>query len=463
MREFNKFAPSLVVEPYYGSQREREDIREVLSDKWSMIDVVVTTYNLATGSKEDFAFLKHGGFNVIVYDEGHMLKNSMSERFQKLMKLKANFRLLLTGTPLQNNLRELMSLLEFILPSIFVSKKEDLKYVFNQKTTTKDSSKNYNPLLSERAIANARKMMAPFILRRRKDQVLQHLPAKLQTMEYCDMVPSQKGVYDREIQRGKELREKATGRTVNILMALRKAAIHPMLFRSLYDGAKLQRMSKQIMREEVYATANRDYILEDMQVMSDFELNNLCQKFPSIKEFQLDDSMFLESGKVQKLGQILPDMIAEGGKVLIFSLFTQVLDLLEPVLSLWNIKFLRLDGQTAVDMRQDLIDKFYEEDSIPVFLLSTKAGGFGINLVCANHVIIFDQSFNPHDDKQAEDRAHRVGQEREVTVTRLIVRDTIEESMFLLAQNKLELDQTMSGDQIETKAISFIDKMVFEG
>jgi SWI/SNF-related matrix-associated actin-dependent regulator 1 of chromatin subfamily A len=462
MREFHKFAPTLVVEPYYGSQKEREETRHMLVTKWSEIDVIVTTYNLATVGKDDFSFLKHGGFNVIVFDEGHMLKNSMSDRFVKLMKLRANFRLLLTGTPLQNNLRELMSLLEFILPSIFVSKKEDLKYVFNQKTTTKDSTKSYNPLLSERAIEKAKKMMAPFILRRRKDQVLKHLPKKIHSLEYCHLSDSQKIVYQREIQRGIKLREAPGTRVANILMGLRKAAIHPMLFRSQYDDAELKVMAKEIMKEDAYVNANETYILEDMQVMTDFELNNLCRKFPSISKFQLDDSHYLDSGKVRKLGELLPGIIESGGKVLIFSLFTQVLDILEPILSMWNIKFLRLDGSTQVDMRQDLIDKFYEEDSIPVFLLSTKAGGFGINLVCANNVIIFDQSFNPHDDKQAEDRAHRVGQEREVNVIRLLTKDSIEESMYLLAQNKLELDQTMSGDQIENKAMSFIDKMVFE-
>lgn len=461
MREFNKFAPSLVVEPYYGSQREREDIRELLLSKWEDIDVIVTTYNLATGSKDDFSFLKHGGFNVVVYDEGHMLKNSTSDRFIKLMKLKANFRLLLTGTPLQNNLKELMSLLEFILPSIFVSEKEGLKYVFNQKASTKDSSKDYNPLLSQRAINKAKKMMAPFILRRRKDQVLKHLPPKIQDLQYCDMTPEQALIYDREIERGVSLKRQNNGKTANILMALRKAAIHPLLFRSIYDDDKLKIMAKDIMKEPQYATANETYIFEDMQVMTDFELNNLCVQFPSIDEFKLDEAAFLNSGKVAKLGHLLPEIIEQDGKVLIFSLFTQVLDILEPVLSMWDIKFLRLDGQTPVDMRQDLIDKFSEEESIPVFLLSTKAGGFGINLVCANHVILFDQSFNPHDDKQAEDRAHRVGQERDVTVTRLITRNSIEESMYQLAQNKLELDQTMSGDQIESKAISLIGDMVF--
>ncbi|CCH40522.1 hypothetical protein BN7_55 [Wickerhamomyces ciferrii] len=461
MREFRKFAPSFVVEPYYGSQLEREDMREVLTSRLDEIDVIVTTYNLATGNKDDASFLKYAGFNAIVYDEGHMLKNSASDRFQKLMKIRAKFRLLLTGTPLQNNLRELMSLLEFILPSIFVSKKEDLKYVFSQKARTYDNKPGYNPLLSERAISKAKKMMAPFILRRRKDQVLKHLPPKVNEIEKCEMVEAQKIVYQREIQRGIEMKQHKT-KVSNILMGLRKAAIHPLLFRRLYTDDKIKQMSKEIMKESVYADANQQYIYEDMEVMTDFELTKLCENFSSIQKHQVKPEEYLNSGKVKQLGKILPEIIAKDGKILIFSLFTQVLDILERVLSEWSIKFLRLDGGTSVEIRQDIIDKFYEEKTIPVFLLSTKAGGFGINLVCANTVIIFDQSFNPHDDKQAEDRAHRVGQLNPVKVIRLISENSIEENMYQLALNKLELDKTMSGEQIESKAVSYIEQMIFE-
>jgi SWI/SNF-related matrix-associated actin-dependent regulator 1 of chromatin subfamily A len=144
-----------------------------------------------------------------------------------------------------------------------------------------------------------------------------------------------------------------------------------------------------------------------------------------------------------------------------------MLDILERVLTIGNIKFLRLDGQTSVDTRQDLIDTFYDDDTIPVFLLSTKAGGFGINLVAANNVVIFDQSFNPHDDRQAEDRAHRVGQTSEVLVTRFISKGTIEENMLQLAENKLQLDQSISSSEVseskmEEKAVSMFEKILFD-
>lgn len=145
-------------------------------------------------------------------------------------------------------------------------------------------------------------------------------------------------------------------------------------------------------------------------------------------------------------------MKANGDRILIFSQFTQMLDILERVLNYMGITFVRLDGQTPVELRQPLIDKFYEETDITVFLLSTKAGGFGINLTCANTVIIYDLSFNPHDDKQAEDRAHRVGQTQDVRVIRLITKNTIEENILQLANTKLALDRSVSDDKEAEKA-----------
>ena len=177
----------------------------------------------------------------------------------------------------------------------------------------------------------------------------------------------------------------------------------------------------------------------------------------------------MESGKVSKLVEILKDIIFDRKeKVLVFSLFTQMLDILELVLSTMNIKFLRLDGSTQVNDRQALIDKFYEDKDIPVFILSTKAGGFGINLVCANNVVIFDQSFNPHDDKQAADRAHRVGQTKEVSITTLITKDSIEERILQLAQNKLALDTYISEDgkkgeeALENKVSDMLEDIIYD-
>lgn len=480
LREFHKFCPSLVVQAYYGLQAEREDLRYELAE--TQYDVLVTTYNLATGAPADFKFLKHQNFDMIVYDEGHMLKNSNSERYNKLMRLKAGFRLLLTGTPLQNNLKELVSLLAFMLPGLFVEKREDLQGLFNKKASV-DASGDYNPLLSQQAINKAKTMLTPFVLRRRKAQVLKYLPEKSHAIIKCAMTPSQREIYDTYIQQGKatraerERRKGLTGKeadearntpiatSLNVMMSLRKAAMHPLLFRRKFTDQMLQEMSLRIMGEPQYVEANRAYILEDMQIMSDYELNGLCEKFPrTLGKYVLDEACWHDSGKAAKLMEIIRDVMARGEKVLVFSLFTQMLDILEKVFSFALVPFLRLDGLTSVDTRQDIIDRFYEDGEIPVFLLLTKAGGFGINLIAANNVVIFDQLFNPHDDKQAEDRAHRVGQTKEVMVTKLISENTIDENILMLAENKLQLDQSISADnetKFEEQATSMFEKLLF--
>lgn len=154
----------------------------------------------------------------------------------------------------------------------------------------------------------------------------------------------------------------------------------------------------------------------------------------------------MDSGKVQKFKELVTQYKQNGDRVLVFSQFTTMMDILEAVLETIGIKFMRLDGSTKMETRQDMIDQFYADESITVFMLSTKAGGAGINLACANKVIIFDSGFNPQDDIQAENRAHRVGQMRDVEVVRLVTRNTIEEPIHALGESKLALDERVAGE-----------------
>lgn len=367
------------------------------------------------------------------------------------MRIPARFRLLLTGTPLQNNLSELASLLGFILPSVFRQHSEDLEYIFSHKAKTTDES--HAALLSVQRIARAKSMMTPFVLRRKKHQVLKHLPKKTRRVEYCEMSQSQTEIYESEKAKAIQvIEERATGKktsneTANIMMALRKASIHPLLFRRMYNDRKISKMSKACLGEAEFRESNVHLVYEDMTVMTDFELHGFCVKYPfTMSEFCLENNEWMDSGKVAKLCSLLTAFKENGDRVLVFSQFTMVMNILEAVLETLSIRFFRLDGQTKIDERQDMIDQFYEEEDITVFLLSTKAGGAGINLACANKVVIFDSSFNPQDDIQAENRAHRVGQTREVEVIRLVTRGTIEEQIHALGETKLLLDNRVAGD-----------------
>jgi SWI/SNF-related matrix-associated actin-dependent regulator 1 of chromatin subfamily A len=449
LREFQKFCPRLNVMPYYAGLNERALIREEIEERRDEINVVITTYTIAK-AKLDAKFLRDMDFTVCVYDEGHMLKNHQSQMYEKLIRIRARFRLLLTGTPLQNNLQELASLLGFILPSVFQEHKEDLHAVFSNKAKTTDES--HATLLSQQRIERAKSMMKPFILRRKKHQVID-LPAKHSHVGWCQMRPSQVKIYDHEKEQVRQLladREagKKTGsKSANILMKLRQAAIHPLLARRHYTDEILQKMAKACLKEDKWSLSDPKIILEELMPYNDFECHQMCVENPnSLGKFKLKNDEWMDSGKVEQLKELLTRFIANGDRTLVFSQFTMVMDILEHVLETLKIEFVRLDGRTNVEDRQSILDAFHERTEIPVFLLSTKAGGAGINLACANRVVIFDSSFNPQEDVQAENRAHRVGQTREVEVYRLVTRHTIEEQIYGLGQTKLALDQAVAGD-----------------
>ena len=408
LREFSIFCPQLHVMPYYAGQNQRCGIQAQILDNSDTLNVVMTTYTLAK-QKDDNKFLRKLNPVVCVYDEGHLLKNSKSAGYEAFMRIPSKFRLLLTGTPLQNNLKELTSLLGFILPQFFKEHGQDLEAIFSHKAKTSDDS--HAALLSDQRIGRAKSMMTPFVLRRKKHQVLRHLPAKLRRVEYCDLSSTQAELYNME--RAKALRivaaraagEKTGNETSNVMMALRKASIHPLLFRRLYDDTVLAKMSKLIVKEEQFQESNVDLVYEDMQVMTDMELYRLCEANPrTMSPYLFRKDEWMDSGKVDKLASLLKKYKGDGDRVLVFSQFTMVMDILESVMETLGMRFFRLDGRTNINERQTMIDQFHEEHDITVFLLSTKAGGAGINLACSNKVIIFDSSFNPQDDIQAGKR-----------------------------------------------------------
>ncbi|KAK0533262.1 DNA-dependent ATPase fun30 [Tilletia horrida] len=459
MREFRTFAPDLVIVKYYGSQREREELRMELRES-SDFDIMLTTYDMAAGGPNDHAFLRKRGFDACVFDEGHVLKSRKSQKYEKLMRIRAKWRLLLTGTPLQNNLQELVSLLNFIMPAYFSSAEEALAAIFKVKAS---SQKNE---LSQQRIVRAKKMMHPFVLRRRKDKVLTELMSKTERIEYCDMTRVQKKLYNETLSRTRAalIEQEASTKTrsasaaankrkasstaashSHVLMDLRKAANHPLLFRTIYTESKIAAFAKDYIQEPDNADENLEHVKEDFAINSDAQLSLTANAWPCTRKHVLPSHEWMNSGKVKALQRLLREIQAQGDRAIIFSQFTTVLDILCVCLDIMGIKFVGFTGQTDVGDRQELVDQFTNDKEISVFLLSTKAGGLGINLVAANWVILFDQDFNPQNDKQAADRAYRIGQTKEVHVVRLISRGTIDEDIFRLGQRKLELENRVAG------------------
>ncbi|KAJ2733606.1 DNA-dependent ATPase fun30 [Coemansia sp. BCRC 34962] len=493
LNECAKFAPSLRVVAYYGSQAERMALQGRFEDE-SAYDVLVTTYNVATGNKMDRIFLKKRRFHSLILDEGHMVKNCMSSRYKWLMQIRTPFRLLLTGTPLQNNLQELVSLLTFILPQVFSESQPMLSHAFKTKPAAKRAaggtesddtaassvvpSGAQSPApqvvgaVETQHIGQAKTLLRPFVLRRRKCDVLSDLPSKTEIIVRLDLTESQRKLYDSIVPDDSEDAAaeairlnllqldsapldipgadapsralKAAGASwISTFMDMRKVADHPLLLRNRYDLPQLRKMAKALLREPDYAEAGYQYVLEDMEVCSDFELHQLCEKYPrSMRQFRLPDEALLDSAKVQKLRTIVDECVASGEKLLLFSQFTSLLNILEVVFRMWDIEYCRLDGSTKVDERQAMIDEFNSDGNrLPVFLLSTKAGGFGINLTSANVVVIYDSGNNPSEERQAEDRAHRVGQVKDVRVYKLIGNDTIDVNIWESSKSKLMVEQ----------------------
>lgn len=299
LREFERFCPTLEVRCYYGSQTARLALQKELMAERNDIHAVVTTYSMVCGNSDDRRFLRKLRCDSMILDEGHMIKNYASARYGHLMRLNIPFRLLLTGTPLQNNLQELVSLLIFIMPKLFAGSEDDVHKIFKLKNGSTVSAANaasspHNStkaaqMLSQQRIDRAKKMMAPFVLRRRKAHVLVHLPKKIHHLEYCNMTPHQEYIYSTLIATYRKQcidldddttkKDPGLRKLGNIVMQLRKAADHPLLFRHHYTDATLKQMAHEIMHEERYMDANQHYIYEDMQVMSDFELDRLCNQY----------------------------------------------------------------------------------------------------------------------------------------------------------------------------------------
>uniref|UniRef100_A0A671Q122 DNA helicase n=1 Tax=Sinocyclocheilus anshuiensis TaxID=1608454 RepID=A0A671Q122_9TELE len=442
VRELGLWCPSLKVLIYYGELVFRQA-------HYALKIQFFVFYNLTIGNDHDRSLFRKLRLKYAVFDEGHMLKNMNSQRYRHLMAINAEHRLLLTGTPLQNNLLELMSLLNFIMPSMFSSSTSQISKMFST-VQTRDEESSFH----KKRIAQAKLIMKPFILRRVKSEVLKQLPPKVESIEMCPMSDAQQKLYDKLFKRLKTTPNGDKRELCNVMMQLRKMANHPLLHHQYYTSDKLAAMSKAMLKEPTHFDADPALIQEDMEVMSDFELHSLCKQYSSISSFQLEKALLLDSGKFALLTKILSRLKEKGDRVVLFSQFTMMLDIVEFLLKHLDHQFVRLDGSTPMAERIGLIDKYNTNPEIFVFLLSTRAGGQGINLASANTVILHDIDCNPFNDKQAEDRCHRMGQTRTVQVIKLISRGSIEACMLRVGQEKLKLEQDMTTDGDEVGAIT---------
>ncbi|KAG8763856.1 hypothetical protein FRC11_011004 [Ceratobasidium sp. 423] len=403
--EFSKWAPSIVTVVYKGSPNVRRTIQ--LNLRAQNFQVLLTTFEYII---KDRPFLSKIKWVHMIIDEGHRMKNTQSRLSQTLNQFySSRYRLILTGTPLQNNLPELWALLNFALPKIFNSVKSFDEWFntpfANSGTADKIELNEEEALL---IIRRLHKVLRPFLLRRLKKDVESELPDKIEKVIKCKMSALQSQLY----------------------MQFKK---HGMLFTDSKDS------KGQVTKQAGIKGLNNTVM----------QLRKICQHpfvFPEVEDVinpsrELNASVYRASGKVALLDRILPKLFAFKHRVLMFFQMTQVMNILEDYMTLRGYKFLRLDGGTKPDDRADLLKAFNAPNSeYDVFLLSTRAGGLGLNLQTADTVIIYDSDWNPHADLQAQDRAHRIGQKNSVVILRFITERSVEEHMLARAKQKLDMD-----------------------
>jgi len=388
VNEFTKWCSNFRVVKLIAAKSSREDIikNELQPGRF---DVCVTSYE---GVSLCQTALKKFKWQYLIIDEAHKIKNDESCLSLLVRKLRSSHRLLITGTPLQNNLHELWSLLNFLLPEIFDTSTdfEDLFNLGAQEGMTTNEIEDKNVEL----VQQLHTILKPFLLRRTKAEVERSIPPKKEIMVTVKMTPIQRDLY-KKILTNELMRQDSKSQYLNIVIQLRKVCNHPYLF----PGIEIE------------------------------------------GEDDFGDHLIQPASKMKLLDKLLPRLKENRSQVLIFSQMTTMLDILEDYCTHRDFNYCRLDGSTDIYEREAMIRKFTKPNSkYFIFLLSTRAGGLGINLATADTVIIYDSDWNPQMDLQAMDRAHRIGQRKQVNVYRLITADSLEERIIERQCLRLKLD-----------------------
>ncbi|KAL2052036.1 hypothetical protein ABVK25_007728 [Lepraria finkii] len=489
---------------YHGSPQVRAQIRkqQLKGDaKGAKFPVVCTSYEICMKDKKHLAAYP---WKFIVVDEGHRLKNFNCKLVKELKQYPSESRLILTGTPLQNNLSELWSLLNFLLPDAFADL-EHFESMFDfSDVQDKDGHKQFiSRERQKKTIASLHAILKPFLLRRVKTDVEQNLPKKREYILYAPLTPVQKELYrkikdddirsyleEKAVERigerledsrvsemkGKKRKAGSGTSTPNKSAKSSRGSTPASSIRSRHSGWGRGRPKKQNYAE----VSDREYFKQleqssDSEEVDDEEQEE-CTRAETIKQarkevnqkklqnpvMQLrlacnsphhfswpwapetdpDKTLVTESGKMVMLDRLVPYLFKKGHKVILFSQFSKQLDILEDwatVLRGWPV--CRIDGAVKAEDRQDQIEAFNTNKDHQLFLLSTRAGGLGINLTSADTVILFDSDWNPQQDLQAQDRAHRIGQTRPVIIYRLATKGTVEQTLLEKADGKRRLEK----------------------
>ena len=444
--EFKRFAPQVPVLLYHGTAAERCVLRSVIGKHRSALNcapVVVTSYEVLMRDRP--ALSKHS-WDYLIVDEGHRLKNINCRLLKELRALTVTAKVLLTGTPLQNNLAELWSLLNFLLPEVF----NDLS-TFEAWFDLGEIQKHARAISTEKEehiIVMLHKILAPFLLRRTKTDIDIELPSKRELLLFVPLTPHQAELYqaiaDRTIRKLFN-QENENKLDISSLCNLYEDSVSSTkaVTRSSTQDARLslERQSRNLVDSDAVINVSLNNLMMQMRKCCNHPYLIEYPLIPGTDVFRIDKELITACGKMQLLDQMLPMLKKNGHKVLIFSQMTKLMDIMEDFCHFRGFKFFRLDGSTKCEDRQMYIDRYNNDPDTFLFLLSTRAGGLGINLTAADTVIIYDSDWNPQNDLQAQDRCHRIGQTRPVIVYRLVAANTVDQFMVERAEAKRVLER----------------------
>ncbi|KAL2752469.1 hypothetical protein ACRALDRAFT_1044516 [Sodiomyces alcalophilus JCM 7366] len=429
-QEIQTYAPFLSVTAYVGPPAERKAMKDSL-DK---TDIVVTSYDVC---RNDVDILVRYNWNYIVLDEGHLIKNPKAKISLAVKRLASNHRLILTGTPIQNNVLELWSLFDFLMPGFLGAEK-----VFLDRFAKPIAASRFSKASSKEQEAGAlaiealHKQVLPFLLRRLKEEVLNDLPPKILQNYYCDLSELQQKLFDDFTRRqGRKLQEEAgkedkeaKAHIFQALQYMRKLCNSPALV--MKPGHNLYEDTQRLLHKK--GTSLEDVIH--------------APKLTALRDLLVDCGIGVEGAESNDplYQPIKPH------RALIFCQMKEMLDMVQTKVLrdlLPGVSYLRLDGSVEANKRQSIVNKFNQDPSYDVLLLTTSVGGLGLNLTGADTVIFVEHDWNPQKDLQAMDRAHRIGQKKVVNVYRLITRGTLEEKILSLQRFKIDVASTVVNQQ----------------
>ncbi|EXJ85606.1 hypothetical protein A1O1_05972 [Capronia coronata CBS 617.96] len=429
-QEIKQYAPFLSCVAYVGSPVERNSRRHLLEEA----DVVITSYDVC---RNDNDVLTSITWNYCVLDEGHLIKNPKAKITQAVKKLVSNHRLILSGTPIQNNVLELWSLFDFLMPGFLGTEKvfqDRFAKPIAASRNAKSSSKEQEA--GALAIEALHKQVLPFLLRRLKEEVLNDLPPKILQNYYCDLSDLQKRLFEDFFKKERKTVENSVG------SADKEAKQH--IFQALQYMRKLCNSPALVVKE---GTKQYD-VLSKQLAASKSSLRDVAHapKLTALRDLLVDCGI----GVPNDANDISASSAVSQHRALIFCQMKEMLDMVQnEVLGklLPSVQFLRLDGSVEATKRQNIVNQFNNDPSYDCLLLTTSVGGLGLNLTGADTVIFVEHDWNPQKDIQAMDRAHRIGQKKVVNVYRLITRGTLEEKIMSLQRFKIDVASTVVNQQ----------------